>query len=904
MKCHFFILLLFFYTFNTVVASDTIPFCKQKHYEIKLPEYKELKPKIALALSGGGARAFAQIGVLEKLQESKIDYDYIIGTSMGAVIGGLVASGYTPFEIDSIVNNTKWDEIFAISDLVDRNEYFLDQKMINDRSLIAMRFKNFRFVMPEAFSFGAKVNMYLQNILTNGIYHDFTDFNNLKYPFRAVATDVIKGDTVSLKSGNIVTAVRASSTIPLRFTPIRIDSLVLVDGGLMANIPTREALEFKPDIIIAINSTSPLLPSEDLDKPWNLADQIVTTMMLNFLTVQKSKADYMVAPNIGQHLNTDFTGIDNLIQKGREAYADIGDSLKYRCFHYSDSLFKANYLNTLKHENSKYSVSCHGFEYYDSLSLCNYVNAFLKNGTTEIVNPFIDLLTRDNTPKITIYTDTDSNLTNILISAEDNHKIRSIDLKLSGPVSKDSLETFIRQKYNNLNFSDNQKIKINEDILRYLRDKGFPLSFISHSEYISESQSFQASIDLGMITNIKFVGNDYTKAWLIRRELTFAKEDYINAQQVSQSWENIVNTGLFSDVEILMCKNSVSGIDIIVKVKEYANQTASLGLRFDNEKKLQGGLDLIYDNLFNFGTRFFSRSIVSDKKLLFQLGLEQPRFINSLLTFQVQTYYKKEINNIFEIKESSDQSTFKYINTGEHYSEGYGFIGSAGTQVEKNGRISFDFRFEKERDFEKFTEKSKFKTLNTLRFVSIFDSENKRDFPTSGKVIQLSLETSLIPMGTDNDNISFSKALFNYTAHYSSSIHTFTNSFTFGFADATLPYPEFFKLGGEDSFLGMRENEKMGRQIVHGHLDYRFKSPQSIIFDTYFTFAYDIGAVWQGPEQIKFKDLTHGIGAILSLDTPVGPARLSIGKCFIFKDNTSFISWGAVVGYFSIGMRF
>lgn len=903
MKIYWLILIQIIFSFASSFANDSTA-VNSNAFEISLPEYKDIRPKIALVLSGGGARSFAQIGVLEEMQNSKIDFDYIVGTSMGAVIGSLIASGYTPAELDSIINATNWNDVFTISDFVDRNDYFLDQKSINDRSLVAMRFKNFKFVMPEAFSFGSRVNIFLQNLLTHGIYHDFTNFNNLKYPFRAVATDVIKGQTVSLKSGNIVTAVRASSTIPLRFTPIRIDSLVLVDGGLMANIPTNEAKEFKPDIILAVNSTSPLLPGDDLDKPWNLADQVVTTMMLKFTDEQEKHANYLIEPKIGNHLNSDFGNLNSLILRGKEAFQEINDSLRIKCYNFSDSVLKTQFFNKLRQNGKKYSISCTGFEYYDSLSVVNYLHTYLTNNYAEQSNPFIKILNDPNNNRIKLLAHSDSIYYHIEVQMINNTSIKCIEpILLNNQELQDSLKIDINLHFKNRPFNTANQTEINEYILRFLRNHGYSLAFIDDKNYNKESQIYQVTVDLGKISDIKFEGNDYTKAWLIRREMTFVKGDYIDYGQISRSWENIVNTGLFSDVEILIKKNPKSGVDIITKVKEYANQTASLGFRFDNEKQLQGSIDLIYDNLFNFGTRSFYRSLFSNRKLLFQGGLEQSRFFNSSITFQLQGFYKKYINNIFSLQENSDQSYFEYHNVGKHYDESFGFLSSIGTQIEKSGKITLDFKYEKVRDYEDYNLKTKFKALNTIRFESIFDSENKRDFPTSGRVIQLSLETTLFPLSKDN-SISFSKAYFNYITHYTTSIHTFTGSFTFGFADATLPYSEFFKLGGEDSFLGMREDEKMGRQLVHGHFDYRFKSPQAIIFDTYLSFAYDIGAVWQGPEQIKFRDLTHGIGTTLSLDTPIGPAKISVGKCFLFKDNTSFVSWGQTVAYFSIGMKF
>ena len=124
-----------------------------------------------------------------------------------------------------------------------------------------------------------------------------------------------------------------------------------------------------------------------------------------------------------------------------------------------------------------------------------------------------------------------------------------------------------------------------------------------------------------------------------------------------------------------------------------------------------------------------------------------------------------------------------------------------------------------------------------------------------------------------------------------------------GFADKTLPLSEQYSIGGQNSFFGMRENEFRGRQVFIASLEYRYKLPVKIFFETYFKLRYDLGSAWDEQEQIRFKDLRHGLGATLSFDTPIGPADFSIGRSFLFRKNLpgNPISTGEVFFYFSIG---
>lgn len=137
-------------------------------------------------------------------------------------------------------------------------------------------------------------------------------------------------------------------------------------------------------------------------------------------------------------------------------------------------------------------------------------------------------------------------------------------------------------------------------------------------------------------------------------------------------------------------------------------------------------------------------------------------------------------------------------------------------------------------------------------------------------------------------------------------VHTFTPRLMVGFADKSLPITEHYSLGGQNSFFGMRENEYRGRQLLLASLEYRYKIPFIIFFQSYFKLRYDLGAIWEVQDQIRFKDLRHGAGATLSFDTPIGPADFSLGRSFLIKKNLpgSPVSLGDIFFYFSIGYYF
>ncbi|MCK5571675.1 MAG: patatin-like phospholipase family protein, partial [Bacteroidetes bacterium] len=220
-----------------------------------LPRQQLRQPRIGLVLSGGGARALSQVGILKAFERHGIPIDFISGTSMGAVVGGLYASGWTPAEIESIATYTDWDEVLSLVQDTRRTDLFPDQRLAVDRSFLVVRFEGFRPVIPPAVSTGQRLTNMLSTLTLQSLYHPNPSFDDLKIPFRAVATDLISGERIIQSSGSLVEALRATATVPLLFTPIEKEGMQLVDGGLVTNIPVDVARDAGCDIVIAVNTT-------------------------------------------------------------------------------------------------------------------------------------------------------------------------------------------------------------------------------------------------------------------------------------------------------------------------------------------------------------------------------------------------------------------------------------------------------------------------------------------------------------------------------------------------------------------------------------------------------------------------------------------------------------------------
>ncbi|MDR0926972.1 MAG: patatin-like phospholipase family protein [Ignavibacteria bacterium] len=334
------------------------------------------RPTIAVVLSGGGARGGAHIGMLKCLEDNGIAVDYVVGTSIGAIIGGLYCVGYSPMQIDSIFTSFNWDNLFSIRYQSDRADVYYDQKGIEDRSILTLRFNNFKFISPEAFSEGNILDDFFKSYVLNSDYYSTCDFDKLRYPFRAVATDLVSGKSVALRSGNLPKAMRASSTLPVNFAPVRIDDMILIDGGLMANIPVRFAKEFNPDIVIAIDATSPIHKANDINTTMKIADQAISITMNTFARHDATTADILITPFTDADADgsqyIDFSNISEQVELGYNATTAKLDEIRNKIA----AINAPNHSHTYNSEPSTPVVISHIETNYNNVISSNLINGF------------------------------------------------------------------------------------------------------------------------------------------------------------------------------------------------------------------------------------------------------------------------------------------------------------------------------------------------------------------------------------------------------------------------------------------------------------------------------------------------------------------------------------------------
>jgi len=282
------------------------------------------RPKIGLVLSGGGAKGFAHIGVLKVLEEAGIKIDYIGGTSMGSVIGGLYASGYNASQIDSIFKKTNFDEL--INDYIPRSSKNFYGKKNDELYAIVLPFSNFRIGIPEALSKGM-YNYNLLSSLTRNVRH-VRDFNKLPTPFLCIGTNIETGEEVLLNKGNLVQAMMASAAFPSLFTPVEIDGNLLVDGGVVNNYPIKEVRNMGADIIIGVDVQDDLMKRKNLKNATRILVQITNLQSIDKMKSKIKDTDVYIKPDIRDYGVVSFDKGEQIIRKGEEAAFAVYEKIK------------------------------------------------------------------------------------------------------------------------------------------------------------------------------------------------------------------------------------------------------------------------------------------------------------------------------------------------------------------------------------------------------------------------------------------------------------------------------------------------------------------------------------------------------------------------------------------------
>lgn len=849
-------------------------------------------PKIGIAMSGGGARGLAQIGVLKAFEEEGIDISMIAGTSIGSIIGGAYASGYSIQEMDSIVKNTDWNRLLSINNPSERRELFIDQKISEDRSLFTLRLDGFSPVLPTSFNEGLRLSNYLTLLCLSAPVIPEKNFDDLLVRYRAVCTNLVDGEPVILSEGSLSRAMRASSSVSFLLAPVVVDSITLVDGGLVSNLPVNAVLEMGADYVIAINTTSNLREQEDLEVPWNIADQTVSIPMKRLERAELSNADFLIKPEIDSWTSTDFINIDSLIYTSYTYTRKLAPEIKQQI----DSIMISNSGTELFWvRNPEMPKNSGVFEkkYLDKYARMDSVSSF------EIFKDMTELYKAGYFDSLSVEIEKEGNKNQIKYQYSPNPLINEVEI-ISNGVMDSSAASFLINSLRGKPYSGKAIYEaVRKQIVDYKR-KGFILFKLKNQDFDEESGKLVLEFDGGKISEINV--SSETNKTVINREFNIKVGNYLNYSDLDKGLMRLRATGLFDDINLTVEQNN-SGTILDLDVNEKISSLLKVGFLVDDAYNAQLGVDIRDVNLLHSGTELGLFLFGGASNRAYILEHISYRILNTYFTYKLSAYYKFSDIDVYAQNTSESGNTFSSDYKGKYRQIFYGGSFSIGSQLEKFGKLIFTgkYQYDEIKNKESTTVVPYETKIVSLKIDAIVDNQNRYPYPEDGLLFNGFYETAQSFLGGDESYLLFSADLRYYFKL--SPRQVLSPRIQIGFGDKTLPLSEQFMLGGLYSFFGAHQNEFRGRQIFLTSVMYQYKLPFKIFFDTYTWFRYDVGSTWEQQEQIRFKDLRHGIGGAISFDTPVGPADFSIGRSFIISQGLtedSFV-WGDIMFYFSIG---
>lgn len=865
---------------------------------------KVTKKKVALVLSGGGARGIAQVGVLDVFEKYGLLPDMIVGTSVGAITGGLFSSGYSADEIVEITKNVDWKSKLALTNKYEREFLFVDQKKAQDKGFITILLDGFKPILPTSLSSGQQISDLINVTLMNARFKPVKSFNDLKVPFFAVATDLNKGERVVLNDGNISESIKASFTYPLLYSPTQIKGRNLVDGGLTANIPVEVAKYNGADLTITVNSTSPLKTTEELKDPINTADQILSITLAQLNEEQLQKSDVVITPSLGNMRATDFNMIDYVVNKGRFA---------------AESLIKS-IIDKIDSLEDKSSDNFNNFIFNGSVFIeSNLIPDSLKfTIAAEQENNFVRYPTIEKRIRDIYKTGYFSNVyaeiiksglrSDIAYKVKENPRLQSITFVSNGKTDisyilpvKECINEFEKEHIGKI-VNRNTLYYLYEKLLGIIRNKDYSLVDIEKFYINEDSGELEIRLTDGIVKNIDVNGNNNTKSNLILGETEIPLEKPMQGKDVLESLGGIFGTNLFQQASMYIdYSKGLSNPNLEINVVEKSTRNIRFSFRADNERKLQLYFDYRDLNILGTGNdaALIAQGGLRDRNVQFEL--KSNRFFGTVFTYNFSAYYR--FRDIFSYTQTNDGSDIIRSEDGEFRDTRWGGSFLLGTQVKRFGTIFGQIVYENlyREQLQGISPEEPDLKMFKLKLGGRIDTEDIYPFATKGTTFNYIYETSTNQL---KDGITFTKLSLDAATNISiGKASVLRPKFVFGSSDKTTPNYEFFSLGGEDSFYGMLEDEMRGRQILLASLEYRYKLPFQLFFDTYLSARYDLGRTWENTKDIRFKDLQHGIGIAAQFDTPIGKASFSTGRMFIISKGPSErgLVWGPYTFYFSIG---
>lgn len=824
--------------------------------------------RIGLALSGGGARGIAQVGVLKAFDEAGFDVYCIAGTSMGSVIGGLYASGYSAEDIQGILRRVNFSTLF--SDSPQRRSLFVTQREEQERYLVSIRLDGIKPYIPSALTAGQRLTSLLTDLTIRADYNHGGDFDLLPIPFRAVATDVGTGQEVVIGKGSLADAMRASMAFPLAFTPVEQDGRYLFDGGIVDPLPVHVCRTMGAEYVVAVNTVSTLLPAEKVDNPIDVAGQVTTIMSQAALAEQLREADYIIDPLLNDLELFNFGMHDTLVARGyragRRATADIESDLQQAA---CNGGMVISAVRTARQD------SC-----LEQLRQ-DFPVAPGQTFSTRIVREALAYADRGmRFHRLEAMVAADGGGMAIILDGQPNRPCRDIVYDFVGnSVLNDSQLTTYFPSEGDSALSLTAVHTAADSVIAHLRRTGYDLAHVTSIRYNHDSARVTITIDEGLLDYVDIRGNARTRSWIIKADYPLRPGEPFNVRKSEKGLADIYATGFFERVS-LDIEPTDGGTHLTINVKEKKFTQLRLGAHWDDEYQAEMFAQLLDDNVLGAGIQVLGHAHLSSRRNQYHLSIKANRLSRTLISAHTRFYFSRLHRRLFQ----SDGAPFGY-----RIEDRLGWSIMLGQQIARLGVIDVQYRLEDITTRQTLTDQTRDHVLSAFAVTSTVETLNKFPYPDYGHRQDLAVEFTGKWLGGTFDE--FTKLSGSIEAYLP--VTKFINlhpRFAAGLSTADLPEIEKFYLGGMYNFSGYRTDQLAGDKFFITNLQLRLKLP----YRFYLLGDFDYGNVFDDYENIKIKDFRKGWGAAVSIDTPFGPVDFGYG-------NAEVMPWRL---YLNVGLRF
>jgi len=828
--------------------------------------YEPARPQLILALSGGGARGGAHIGVLKALDDAGIVPDGIAGSSIGSLIGTLYTGGMSPDEIAWRLRKVDWNSLFL--DEPTRRSLLMARKAEHSRHLLTLRLgDDLAPVVPGAITPGQKLYHQLMKLtLDLPRFPSVNNWNGWKTSLNIIATDLLTGDRVIFSRGDPAFAIRASMSAPLLFEPVQLDARRLIDAGVSANIPVESAWEMGGDVVVAVDVTAGLQTRGKLWQPWEIVDQVTT--ILEELPNHQSldKATLVITPANRGSDALPGTSFDEVIESGKREASLYIDTLKSLLTppKQADEDDVVHFIRVSEPsglpEELQMPAEWHIRGYASKAEIRNRLRQYYKTGIVMQVTVTHDEVDRSLSLNIEL-----TPLVGSVVVKDGQAQFAALT---------DSIfQSQIGERFNNSTFSHSL-----DKLLQLYRNAGLPAVAVQGVEYLPETKTLQINLDPGSLERIEFSGLERVSALWLEHEVPLETGKPITGAGILDGMENLYATGLFRNVypviESVSSDKSPSkhgGWIIKYHVVENPSPLVRLGLVYQDVQRTRGFAEFTYPSPFNYAARGVIFASVGERDQLHRVESNIDRIFGQPFTFNLVGLYDRRNRDFFPEGEKQHRKS------GEYDEARWGGQMEVGGQAWSWGELSVTSRWETHDN--RYPDGSENFSVVALGAELGLDTEDRSPYPNYGVRLRVIAESSGEQIGSERE---FTKVWGSWESFVTPSRrHTIGLRLMGGVVSENAPRDEMLKLGGMHNFPGLKLDEQVSsRQFATG-FEYRFDMLSRVLADSYIGIRYDVGGGWNDPNlHIENIDWNNSIALYFALDTVVGPIHLQWARLF------------------------